>query len=528
MSTSLVAMRRAAAPLVLCAALAPLGCSPPPPAATHAYWVMGGAEPEFDPAGPPDARRWALERLLTRGLVEPDTAGVAQPAAAESVSASADSLTWTFRLRAGLAFTDGSSCTSEDFARALREGLERADHQTVAWALAALDGVDAIRPGRPLPELGIATPDARTLVLRLDRPDVLFLRKLAIPGVTAVWKAGTPRTWQGAVGLGPYRALDTEAGRRLRLLRRAAENEAAPPWAEAALETRAWELGDTLTVRFGFTAGRARSQMRDGIPDLIWPLPLELLDEPLPEAYRSVTAPARPRRVLELVLRADLPPTSRASARRALAHGLNREDLLRRLGAGFVRHARWVAGGVPAELPALDGDQVRLWMERAKLGRSFHVDLAYRGDGPGAAIVRALQGEWARHAIYVEPKALRGARYRQAALTGRDHLLLAEAPALLDDAGGELAARVMPVRGPAVGGYRTGWRTREFDRWTGPRPADLESPLAFFERRLAEELVTLPLAELDWLWVERSSRPGTPVHPRFGPVPLLPAPAPKR
>jgi hypothetical protein len=68
-----------------------------------------------------------------------------------------------------------------------------------------------------------------------------------------------------------------------------------------------------------------------------------------------------------------------------------------------------------------------------------------------------------------------------------------------------------------VGAFRTGWRTREFDPWIRPgRPAgrlDLDG----VERRLAEQLVALPLADLDWTWIERSAGESVSVHPHFGP-----------
>src|SRR6266571_1948084 len=54
-----------------------------------------------------------------------------------------------------------------------RSHRARSGHSTQAWLLAAVTGVDAIRPDKPLPALGIETPDDRTLVLHLARRDVL-------------------------------------------------------------------------------------------------------------------------------------------------------------------------------------------------------------------------------------------------------------------------------------------------------------------------------------------------------------------
>src|SRR5690242_4965088 len=157
-------VRRLAALVALGAALAtsaalPLaGCSGPPQAPkVRVTWVAGRAEPAFDPDGPLDPTRAALERLLSRGLLEQDSSGHIHYAAAERFSLSADRLTLTFTLRPDLAYVDGTACTSRDFALALESGLARRDHGSRRWLLQAVRGVDAVRLGRPLPALGIET-----------------------------------------------------------------------------------------------------------------------------------------------------------------------------------------------------------------------------------------------------------------------------------------------------------------------------------------------------------------------------------
>ena len=90
------------------------------------------AAPAFDPSGSQDAVRWSLERLVSRGLVEEGATGNVVPAAAERITASHDSLVYTFHLRRGLRYTNGAPCRSADFAAALEDGLRRADHGTAA------------------------------------------------------------------------------------------------------------------------------------------------------------------------------------------------------------------------------------------------------------------------------------------------------------------------------------------------------------------------------------------------------------
>ncbi len=487
------------------------GCGPraslPKPRAT---WVLGVDAPMFDPDGPPDPPRAAVEHLLTRGLVEEDSTGRVVPVAAERIEVSKDSLLYTFRLKPGLRFTDGSPCRSELFRDALREGLARTDHSTRRWQLAAVRGVDAIRNGRALPTLGIDAPDSLTLTLRLEFADRRLMSRLAFPGTTDAWKQRAGIGWAAAIGLGPLRVLRADSTRGLELVRAASSFPRA-------------DLADTMSVRFVPNAARVRALVRSGRPDLVWPLPAGFLSEPVPASYRRVAQAARPERWLLLVMRADLPPTTKLPARHALGHGINRTELLRTLAGRASEVGAWIPGAASFDFPRLDPQEIELWRERGKLGRSFHVDMAYDANGPAAEIARNLQGEWASHAIYVELLPVTGAKRRAQFLNGRAHLVLADVQELETDPAGLLATLVMPARGAAVGAVRSGWRTRDFDPWVLPTRHEAPWDPAWVERRLEEERVVLPLARLPWVWLERAAGPVAAYHPRFGPE--CPSPA---
>ena len=249
------------------------GCASPPSAPTVVDWVIARPRPACDPGAPPEAMRWAIERLLTRGLVDEDSSGSIVPAAAQRYEVSDDGRVYTFHLAPALVFADSSPCVSADFRRALEAGLERTDHATQAWLLGSVIGVDRVRPGR-VPDLGIETPDDRTLVLRLSRPDSLLLRKLALPGVSAPW---SPRSggadWDGMRGLGPYRVVSAD-GERMTLAR-----FAGCSWGR-------FGGSDTLRLRFATNEARVRALLRAGRADLLWPTPPGMIGEALPRRYR--------------------------------------------------------------------------------------------------------------------------------------------------------------------------------------------------------------------------------------------------
>ena len=525
--------RIAATILLVVVALACAGCTPSPRARPTTFaWVAGKPEPSFDPQAPPDPVRWALGRLLSHGLVEEDSTGRILPAAAESIEISADRLSYTFHLRPRLTFVDGTPCGSGDFRVALESGLTRTDHITQAWLLAAVEGVERVRAGqRQRPADGIETPDSHTLVLRLTRPDSLLLRKLALPGVSAPWRSagadsGPGSRWQGAVGLGPYRVAREEPGRQLVLAR-----------ARGLRTPGASSAPDTISVRFVVGAARALALLRGGSADLVWPVPTGFSEFPLPAGCGEVVRPAFPIRRLLLVMRPDRPPTSKAEAREALAHALNHQELVQAL-SDSLPDPPWLTGAPPFDFPALDPEAVRAALSRGEFGRSLHVLMSYDADGPAAEVASIMQGQWAGLGLYIDLHALRGPKLAAELIEGGSHLLLVESQPLFDHFTAELAALVMPARGPGVGDFRTMWRSREFDPWLAPRPParppnrpparigtapaqvepeTLATPPMLAQQRLAEGMVVLPLARLPWRWVERGGPLPVGFHPHFGP-----------
>jgi ABC-type transport system substrate-binding protein len=422
------------------------------------------------------------------------------PAAAERYEVTGDGLTYTFHLRPNLHFGDGTPCLSDDFRLAIESTLNRLDHATHAWLLASLVGVDHVRAGRPLPPLGIATPDENTLVLRLARPDSLLPRKLALPGVAVPWpRNGRAGEWRS--GLGDYRVAATAAN-RMTLVRRATSTTGP----------------DSIHVRFERGPGRARAALRAGSVDLVWPVPPRLIGD-LPEGATARSARAVPENRLLLVLRADLPPTSRPPARHALAHGLDGAAILNALRTRQATGTSWLMGGAPFEFPRHDPEEVRSWLERGKFRGSLHVVLAYSADGPAAEVARALQSEWARFALDIELRPLAADAFAVAARgAGGAQLLLAEYQGLLANPASELAGLITPARGPGVCGLRTGWRPREID--AASLAEGLPIPVGDVQDRLSDEQVVLPIASLPWLWIESAAVSGAVhCHPHFGPDP---------
>lgn len=123
------------------------------------------------------------------GLLAVDEDGQYIGGCAETWEPSEDGLTWTFHLREGLKWSDGSDLTAEDFVYSWKRV---ADPNTAApygetvlgmvkgWDEAAAGNVDA---------LGVSAPDAQTLVVELSTPCTYFEGLAAFATLSPVQKA---------------------------------------------------------------------------------------------------------------------------------------------------------------------------------------------------------------------------------------------------------------------------------------------------------------------------------------------------
>ncbi len=113
------------------------------------------------------------------------------PAAAESWTTSPDGLTWTFRLRDDLKWSNGEPLVADDFVQSWRRILDPAFAADNAWYLFALKNAEAFN-SKKLNEsdrLGFTAPDARTLVLTLERPTPYLAALVSMPA----WFPVNPR-----------------------------------------------------------------------------------------------------------------------------------------------------------------------------------------------------------------------------------------------------------------------------------------------------------------------------------------------
>ena len=138
----------------------------------------------LDPARAHDSASLSAVEMIYTGLVQLDDNLTVKPQLAQSWQQGSDGVTWTFHLKSGLKFSDGTALTSRDVAYSIDRALQPATKSSVAPIyLRLIKDSDQLLNGRiaTLINDSILTPDAQTLTIITNKEAPYFLSMLAYP-----------------------------------------------------------------------------------------------------------------------------------------------------------------------------------------------------------------------------------------------------------------------------------------------------------------------------------------------------------
>ncbi len=179
----------------------------------------------LDPAAATSADEFLVLRNVGEGLVTYDPKTLAPvPALATSWDISSDGLVYTFHLRDGVTFSDGSTFDAND----VKYSFDRLANATtgtsytaglvlgsvVGWS-DARPSVPSVGEGTPTPEpptpatsiSGVKVVDPMTVEITLTKPHPSFLESLTLPGGFIVAEGQTDFS-NGPIGTGPYKITE--------------------------------------------------------------------------------------------------------------------------------------------------------------------------------------------------------------------------------------------------------------------------------------------------------------------------------
>jgi len=159
--------------------------------------------------------------LMSEPLVMQDINAEIKPLAAERWTISPDGRTWTFFLRKGLQWSDGTPLTSEDFEYTIKRIANPETGFDVAWYFAAIKGFKAANEGKAgLDEIGVIAVDPTTLQITTTEPTPylpMLLSDLYVVPKHIVAKVGDPWSTSPATAVsgGPFKLASWERDREL-------------------------------------------------------------------------------------------------------------------------------------------------------------------------------------------------------------------------------------------------------------------------------------------------------------------------
>ena len=254
----------------------------------------------------------------------PGSAQIAPQLAKSMPEISDDGLTYTFELRRGVTFHDGSRMTSED----VKFSLNRSrwiNHPEGAGFL--LSGIESIE-----------TPDDYTVVIHLESPDVTFASKLAYTVATILPSDAYPSPdgpipndadtatfekyiKEDFIGTGPYRIADFRENQSILL------ESYDDYWGDAP-------NNDKVLVRFFAKSSQMQVALRSGEIDVAFRHLTPEQRESLADNPDVRTVEGSGATIRYLVFNPNVGPAGRKAVRRAIAAEIDRDRIIENVLAG--------------------------------------------------------------------------------------------------------------------------------------------------------------------------------------------------
>jgi peptide/nickel transport system substrate-binding protein len=302
----------------------------------------------LDPADTYDPSAWNVQRLLYRNLVSyapaPGDKGrkVVPDLATSTGKVSGDGLTWTYKLKSGVRFQDGSAITSKDIKYGIERTFDRDVHAGGATYLS-----DILDEGQHYPgpykdsdpdKMGLKsvdTPDDGTIVFTLDRPYTDFPYILAMSIGAAVPPSadtdGGKAYEKAPVASGPYKVSSYVPGKSLHLVRN-------PQWNATTDPVRS-QLPAAYDLKLYDSQPAVEAALLDGAADLDFSETLlgddtesKVINDPSQKADVDLSYSGA---VRYLSLQTSVAPFDKAACRQAVEYAVDRPSVQAALGGEY-------------------------------------------------------------------------------------------------------------------------------------------------------------------------------------------------
>jgi ABC-type transport system substrate-binding protein len=379
-----------------------------------------------------------------------------EPGLAERWDVSPDGLTYTFHLRRGVKFHDGTPFVARQVLRSWQRVLDPAVRGGRGWPLYPIRGARDYAEGRAPSIGGLTAPNDSTVVVTLTEPFAIFPKLLAMPVASIVPDSIPSNFGERPIGTGPWKLAEWKHDDYV-LFAKNAEHWGGAPSADSL---RARIIAEPSTAVAEFESGN-----------------VDVLQIPQGEAEQWQGSEERKRLLqsvpaLQLIyigVNATRGPLTDRRVRQALNHAVDVNTIINQLVSGRGRRALGVIpptleGADTTRTPyAFDSTRAKQLLAEAGHPNGIDVELWTPTTPIYVRIAEAVQGYLQRAGIRAKIVQRESAAAREAARKGQTDLILKDWYADYPDAENFLYP-LLHGANKGVGGNVSFYGNAEFDR----------------------------------------------------------------
>lgn len=407
----------AAAAVALLAA-APVALAQAPKQGGAATITFNNDLTTLDPHVGYDWQNWSVIKSIFDGLMDykPGTTEL-EPDLAESYTVSDDGLTYTFKLRDGVKFHNGRVMTSADVKYSFERAVNPATQSPGGGYFGMIGGYDDVVGGKVATLNGIETPDEKTVIFKLSRPDATFLHLMAINFGYIVPKEDVEAAgadWgKKPVGTGAFKFVEWVPGQNIKLERNKDYFRAGVPY----LDQLTFEFGQDPTVAVLRLKKGEIDVVGDGIPPAQF---TEIMADP---AAKDLIAEGNQLHTGYVTMNVKLAPFDNLKVRQAVNMAINKERIVRLIN----NRAAPASQALPPAMPAYNADNkgyaydpegAKKLLAEAGAGE-ITTELYTMNVDPNPRIAQAIQQDLAAVGIKAEIRSLAQAEVIAAGGSGK-------------------------------------------------------------------------------------------------------------
>jgi ABC-type transport system substrate-binding protein len=350
-----------------------------------------------------------LTRFTPKAQVVPDLA--------TSWQLASDGVTYTFHLRTGVRFHDGTSFSASDVRHSWERVLDPKTRGGRGWPLYPIRGAKEYAAGTASTIAGLAVLNDSTIRITLTEPFAIFPKMLAMPATAIVPRHTPPNFGEHPIGTGPWKFVAWHHDDYLLFARNPQYHEGAP-------------LADSLEARIIPEVSTAEAEFQAGNVDVLQVPPQESPSWESNDETRQLLKSAPSLRLIYGAINTTRGPMRDVRVRQAINLAVDRGMILKRLMGG---RGTLAAGVIP---PSLDGynaalgaypydtTRARALLKEAGYPNGIDIELWTSQSEQFPRMAQTIQAYLARVGIRVKLVQRDASSMREAARNGKTDIAL--------------------------------------------------------------------------------------------------------